>query len=79
MMALEPANLKKRWGFGLKGGIVGGRFVFTAVMQVVSRSSTQRGSRPDLRTLLTAFAASYPKLAHDLIGGGEYGIIFKGD
>jgi len=60
MLAEEPDSLKKRCGLGWKEGMLGGRFVFTAVMQVVSRSSRQRGSTPDLSSLLAALAASYP-------------------
>ena len=58
MVVLEPESLKKRCGFRGKGARLAGREALTAVMQVLSRSSTQRGSSPALMSLVTAFAAA---------------------
>jgi len=59
MVVSDPESLKKRWGFRGNGGRVGGREALTAVMQVVSRSSTQRGSIPAPISFVTALAAAW--------------------
>ena len=59
MVSLDPESLNRRCGWGGKGDKFRGREALTAAIQVVSRSSTQRGSIPAPSNFVTAFTADY--------------------